>query len=62
VNFHAELEADLHAEDAPEIGPAAKDLRRMRAAVHVAQEMGEALGRGQDLLGSLQKRAASQAR
>ena len=39
------------AEDGPEGRPADKDLRRLRPAVHVAQEMGARLGRGEVLFG-----------
>ena len=36
---------------------AAEDLRRLRAAVRLAEEMGEGLGRGQILLGAVPARA-----
>jgi hypothetical protein len=42
--------SSLHAQDASQIRPARKDLRHLRPAVHMAQEMGKALGRSEVLL------------
>jgi len=42
-----------HAEDALESRSAPEDLRCLRAAIYVAQKVGEGLGAGQDMLGSL---------
>ncbi len=51
----------LHAENAKESQPAAENVRGVWAAVCLAQEVGERLGRRQDVLGPLQKRASSKA-
>jgi hypothetical protein len=42
-----------YAEDAFESRSAPKNLRCLRTAIHMAQEVGEALGAGKDLFGSL---------
>lgn len=44
-----------HAEDAQEIRPAHQDLRRLQAALHLAQEMDAGLGPCPPLLGPVQK-------
>jgi hypothetical protein len=49
---HASEESSL-GEDAQEERPACQALRRLRAALRLAQEMGEGLGRGALLLGSV---------
>jgi hypothetical protein len=41
------------AEDGPQGRPANEDLRRLRPAVHVAQEMGARLGSGEVLFGPM---------
>ena len=45
-------------EDAEEGRPAPKDLRHMRQAVYVAQEVGEGVGRGALLLGPVSRPAS----
>ena len=45
--------------DATQVGFAHENLRHMRAAIYLAQEMGAGLGRGQILLGSLPGRAGA---
>jgi hypothetical protein len=44
---------DNNAQDAFEGRFASEDLQCLRTAVHVAEEMGEGLGAGQDMFGSL---------
>jgi len=46
-------ETEDHAEDALEIRSALENLCCLRAAIRVAQKVGEGLGTGKDLLGSL---------
>jgi deoxyribodipyrimidine photolyase-related protein len=54
-------EAETHGEDAPQVRPAAEDLRSVRTTFCLAEKVGARLGSGQDLFRSLQGRA-SQAR
>lgn len=50
-----------HAEDAPQSRLAPKDLRRVQPPVLMAQEVGEGLGKREDLLGALQDRVSAEA-
>jgi hypothetical protein len=43
-----------HGKDAQKVGFAGENLRCLWTAFHVAQEMGESLGRGENLFGCLQ--------
>jgi hypothetical protein len=45
--------------DAPQIRPAAKDMRDLRQAIRVAQEMGKGLGRGALLLAAVPGRPSA---
>ena len=45
--------SSAHGPNDPEIRPSRQDLRHLRAAVRVAEEMGQGLGRGALLFGAL---------
>lgn len=58
------MAAEFHADrrlGPPQAEPAAEDLPRLRAAVRVAQEVGEGLGRGALLLRRLPRTARPRA-
>ncbi len=52
--------ADSHGQDGPQGRSRHEDLRGLRQAVRLAQEMGARLGSGEDLLGALQGRPSAQ--
>lgn len=56
LRFHQDMRYHHRHGNAQKAGSAGEGVRAMRAAIPLAQEVGEGLGRGEVLLGSMPRR------